>query len=434
MLVDKFAVAMANVLIAIFIVYLFFLYFGIFFTIRQKSSRVIVGVALLMLWQLIVPEIIRTPSGICSIGVTVVLTLFAAINVFVGRVWMKCFFAVAFSAIWMLVEMLVGSLLTIYGKNIVEQQMFGAFTSTLLFWLIILALRRVFINEKIMGLSVGYSILIIFIPIGSIYIMNAVFMLAYRAQWKYAETYSIVSGIILLFVNVLIFYLYIRLADDLQIRRMNMVYKQQLDLCERHQEERELSMLQMRDVRHGMRNHLLAILAYAEKGEKEKLIRFVNDIMEDGNLKLSAAISTGNIVIDSLVGYWKKIAEQKGIEFVPDLSIPIEMPFRGADISLIMGNLLENAVEGAEKVEKKKYIRLKVKYDKNNLLIVIENSYQGELEKGKGGELRTTKEDRLNHGIGLPSVRRVVEKYRGMVFIDDAVTGRFLIRVVLYGR
>ena len=98
MLVDKFAVAMANVLIAIFIVYLFFLYFGIFFTIRQKSIRVIVGVALLMLWQLIVPEIIRTPSGICSIGVTVVLTLFAAINVFVGRVWMKCFFAVAFSA------------------------------------------------------------------------------------------------------------------------------------------------------------------------------------------------------------------------------------------------------------------------------------------------------------------------------------------------
>lgn len=62
---------------------------------------------------------------------------------------MKCFFAVAFSAIWMLVEMLVESLLTIYGKNIVEQQMFGAFTSTLLFWLIILALRRVFINEKI---------------------------------------------------------------------------------------------------------------------------------------------------------------------------------------------------------------------------------------------------------------------------------------------
>ena len=42
----------------------------------------------------------------------------------------------------------------------------------------------------------------------------------------------------------------------------------------------------------------------------------------------------------------------------------MEMPFKGADISLILGNLLENAVEGAGKAEKKKYIRLKIKYDK----------------------------------------------------------------------
>lgn len=87
---------------------------------------------------------------------------------------------------------------------------------------------------------------------------------------------------------------------------------------------------------------------------------------------------------DSLVGYWKKKAEDAGIEFLTDLSIPMEMPFRGADISLIMGNLLENAVEGAGRAEGRKYIRLKMKYDKNNLLITIENSYRGKLAKGKG--------------------------------------------------
>lgn len=430
----KWVAGIVNVLLALFIVYLFFLYFRIFFTRRERGIRVTVGIMALMLWQLGVPEVIRIPSGIWSIGLTVVLTLFVVVNVFEGNIWMRCFFAIAFSAIWMLIEMLIGSFLIIYGENIVEQQMVGAFISTLLFWLIILALRKVLVNEKIMELSLGYSILIMFIPMGSIYIMNAVFMLAYRAQWKYAETYSFISGIILLFVNVLIFCLYIRLADDLQIRRMNLVYEQQLDICERHQEETELSMLKMREVRHGMRNHFLAILAYAEKGDQEKLIKFVNDIMEDGQLRISGSISTGNIVIDSLVEYWKKIAEQKGIEFLSDLSIPAELPFRGADISLIMGNLLENAIEGSEKADKKKYIRLKVKYDKNNLLIVIENSYQGDLAKGKDGELRTTKEDKLNHGIGLPTVRRVAEKYRGMVFVDDIVTGRFLIRVVLYGR
>src|SRR5699024_2170593 len=116
-------------------------------------------------------------------------------------------------------------------------------------------------------LPAGHSILLVFVPIGSIYIMNAVFVLAYKAKWKYSEIYSLFSVIILLLINVLIFYIYIKLADDLQVRRMNLVYEQQLELCERHQDETEISMLQMRDVKHNMRNNFVSILAYAEQGE-----------------------------------------------------------------------------------------------------------------------------------------------------------------------
>ena len=424
---------MADMLLAMFTVYLFFLYFGMFFERRKKNIRVLLGVIVLVLWQVGIPEVINELPKAWNIGTTVGLALFVVANVFEGKAWMKSFFAVTFAAIWMLAEMLIGSVLMIYGESIVERQIFGAFASRFLFFLIILALRKVFTNEKVTGLPTGYSILIIFIPTGSIYIMNAVFVLAYRTDWEYAERYSLVSGLILLFINVLIFYIYIRLADDLRIRRMNLVYEQQLDLCARHQEERELSVLQMRDVRHGMRNHLLSILAYAERGEREKLIQFVTDIIEDGRLRPSEEINTGNIVTDSLVGYWKKKAEDAGIEFLTDLSIPMEMPFRGADISLIMGNLLENAVEGAGRAEGRKYIRLKMKYDKNNLLITIENSYRGKLVKGKGEELRTTKTDTSNHGIGLPSVRRAADKYQGVLSVDTTEPGRFLARVVLYG-
>lgn len=346
---------------------------------------------------------------------------------------MEVFFSVTFDAIWMLVEMLVGSLLIIYGESIVEQQVFGSFVSKIIFFMAIQGLRKVFTDEKIMGLPLGHTMLIIFIPIGSIYIMNVVFMMAYRTEWEYVEIYSLVSGIILLVINVLVFYIYIKLADDLQVRRMNLVYEKQLDLCERHQEETEVSTLLVRDVRHGIRNHLIAILAYAEKGECGKLIKFVEDIIEDGKLGKSEIVNTGNIVTDSLTGYWKRTAENEGIEFEPELSIPMEMPFRGADISLIMGNLLENAVEGAKGAERKRYIRFNMKYDKNNLLITVENSYKGKLVKGKGGELRTTKEDVASHGIGLPSVQRAAGKYHGTVSVDDTVAGRFLVRVVLYG-
>lgn len=296
-----------------------------------------------------------------------------------------------------------------------------------------MALKKIFTNEEIKELPAGHNILLVFIPVGSIYIMNAVFTLAYSASWEYAEVYSLMSVVILLIINVLVFYVYIKLADDLQAKRMNVVYEQQLELCERHQEETEISMLQMRDVRHSMRNHFISILAYAERGECGEIIRFVDDVIEDGKLEWSGIVNTGNIVMDSLVGYWERMAEQEGIEFRSELSIPMEMPFKGADISLILGNLLENAVEGAGKAEKKKYIRLKIKYDKRNLLIIVENSYKGKLVKGTGEELRTTKTDAANHGIGLSSVRRAVGKYHGTVSIDDSIAECFVIRVVLYG-
>lgn len=49
----------------------------------------------------------------------------------------------------------------------------------------------------------------------------------------------------------------------------------------------------------------------------------------------------------------EKVAEDRGIEFQIEIDVPMDMPFRGADISLILGNLLENAVEAADKAKQK---------------------------------------------------------------------------------
>ena len=110
--------------------------------------------------------------------------------------------------------------------------------------MVIVTLKKVFIKKKFRNFQAQYSIPLIFIPAGSIYIMNAVFVLAYEAKDKYAEVYSLIYLIIFLLINVLIGYIYIKLADDLQVGRKNIVYEQQLELCERHQEETELAMLQ----------------------------------------------------------------------------------------------------------------------------------------------------------------------------------------------
>ena len=432
MLINKWIVVGNDILRVLFTIYIFFHFFSTFFFKKKSGVQVTIGVLILAVWQIDIFGIIRMIPIEWNIVVSIGFTLLAVLSIFEGKFAEKCFFSIIFDALWMLAETLVGNLLMIYCEPITDSQAIGSFVSKLLFLVVVAALKKVFMKEEIQELSGGYGVGFIFIPIGSIYIMNAVFVLADEAKKEYAEVYSLVSVVILILVNMLIGYIYIKLADDQQIRRKNTVYEQQLELCERHQEETELATLQIRDVKHNMKNNLISLLAYAEQGECEKMIDFINDVMEEGKMRTSKVVTTGNIVIDSLIEYWKRVAEKEEIEFQAELSIPMEMPFKGADISLILGNLLENAIEGAEKAEKRKYIKLRIKYDKKNLLIAVENSYGGKLKKIKG-ELRTTKEDTANHGIGLASVRRAARKYQGTVFIDDTIPECFLVRVVLYG-
>ena len=425
-----------DILFIIFAVYLFFYYFDIFLKRRKRTVLSMIGLVIFMAWQFEMSSVNLLPAY-GNIIVTIITTLFAVAQIYEGKFWNKCIFTIAFNAIWMLIETISGNILLTYCCEFTDLQALGtlgSFTSKIVFMIAITALKRVFTKDEIKELPVRYSFMLVLIPIGSIYIMNNIFMLGYRLHSNRANIQSAVTAVILLGVNVLVFYIYIKLADDLQLRRMTSVYEQQLDLCERHQQERELSILQLRDVRHNMKNNLVSILAYAENGDNEKIIRFVNEIMEEGGIKTSTVTNSGNIVIDSLIGYWYVEAKKVGIDFSVNLNIPMEMPFRGADICLILGNLLENAVEAAQKAEGKKYIRLHMIYDKNNLLLFVENNYKGVLIKTKDKRLKSTKTDAGNHGVGLSSVYRIAAKYHGVVTIDDGVTNRFLIRVVLYGK
>ena len=425
-----------DILFIIFAVYLFFYYFDIFLKRRKRTVLSMIGLVIFMAWQFEMSSVNLLPAY-GNIIVTIITTLFAVAQIYEGKFWNKCIFTIAFNAIWMLIETISGNILLTYCCEFTDLQALvtlGSFTSKIVFMIAITALKRVFTKDEIKELPVRYSFMLVLIPIGSIYIMNNIFMLGYKLHSNRANIQSAVTAVILLGVNVLVFYIYIKLADDLQLRRMTSVYEQQLDLCERHQQERELSILRLRDMRHNMKNNLVSILAYAENGDNEKIIRFVNEIMEEGGIKTSTVTNSGNIVIDSLIGYWYVEAKKVGIDFSVNLNIPMEMPFRGADICLILGNLLENAVEAAQKAEGKKYIRLHMKYDKNNLLLFVENNYKGVLIKTKDKRLKSTKTDAENHGVGLSSVYRIAAKYHGVVTIDDDVANRFLIRVVLYGK
>lgn len=419
-------------LLSAFAVYLFIYYFDIFFVRKKNKCSLITGLSIFALWQFVISSIIELPAY-ANIAVTIIVTLISVIIIYKSTIWKKYVFVIAFNAIWMLMETLCGYILLIYCEKYAYIQSVGSFVSKIFFLVVIFALKKVFTNEEIKELPAKYSVLLVLIPTGSIYIMDNIFMLSFTADGNHARFNSVIAAIILLGMNVLIFYIYMKLADDLCLRRMTSIYEQQLELCERHQQEREISILQFRDAKHNMKNNLVSILAYAVNRDYEKIIAFINEILGTGGIVTTDISHSGNIVIDSLISYWFMVAKQKKIEFSVDICVPMLMPFKGADICLILGNLLENAVEAAEKVEGKRQIKIKIKYDKNNLLVFVSNSYSGILIKTKDHRLKSTKADAENHGLGLSSVYRASAKYHGTVVIDDSIPECFRIRVLLYG-
>ena len=227
-----------DVLLIGFSIYLFLAYFSIFFTRKKKKMALIIGLAIFS-----VTDIILDLPPYLHVALTIVDTLIAVMMIYEGKLWRKCIFAISFDAIWMLIETFSGYVLLIYFGQFEVLQMlaeFGSFVSKLVFLFVIIALKRVFTDDEIKDLPASYSIMLVLIPTGSIYIMNNIFMLCHSVDSMHANLNSAVVAVILLGMNILIFYIYIRLADDLRLKRMTVIYEQQLDLCERHQQEREI--------------------------------------------------------------------------------------------------------------------------------------------------------------------------------------------------
>lgn len=124
---------------------------------------------------------------------------------------------------------------------------------------------------------------------------------------------------------------------------------------------------------------------------------------------------------------------------VTRIYIPKDMSYNSVDFVIILGNLLDNAIESCELCNNKndRNISLDIRYTANNLVILLENTYNGMLD-GKTGSstqeklLETSKVEKEFHGIGMKNIIDIVNKYNGEMRWK-ATKGVFRTEVLLYG-
>ena len=174
----------------------------------------------------------------------------------------------------------------------------------------------------------------------------------------------------------------------------------------------------VRRFKHDLINHIGVLRELMNQKKTETAKEYIDtiwDIQDEFDLK----IHTGDSSLDVIMNYYSYLAVKENIKFVVSGKLTEEMSLEMFDLTTLMGNILQNAIEATLKAALPK-IRVELVEHKKEIFIVVSNSVSEEVNTKKDF-FKTSKKDKENHGFGLKNIVATVEKYHGEYYIEFIV-------------
>lgn len=201
----------------------------------------------------------------------------------------------------------------------------------------------------------------------------------------------------------------------------------QSDLMEKYCDEVQSMYTKMRGWRHDYHNHIQALQASMAMGRYDEVMSYLNELNSDLTA-VDTTVKTGRIMVDAILNGKMNIAAQNNIPVNAKATIPADARVSDVDLCVIIGNLLDNAIEENKKLpHEDRFIRVYVAVKNTQLYLSFTNA-AGKRKERKGTLFSSTKD--ASHGFGLARVRSIVEKYDGM-FSADSEDGGFTAEILI---
>lgn len=212
-----------------------------------------------------------------------------------------------------------------------------------------------------------------------------------------------------LLLFVLIIYLLYRILDDIYDKR---VVAYQNKLLQNEVDEVHNIYLTMRGWRHDYHNHMQSVKAYLAMDNLDEAKAYLDALEQDLD-DINLLFNTGNINADAILNSKISLAIKKGIQVDYKATVPKTLAVSDIDLCVILGNLIDNAVEACERVApESQFIRLYIGVLRQQLYLSVSNA-TNEVVRKFDEEYITTK--RGNHGHGLKRINNIVDKYGGFI-------------------
>ena len=200
----------------------------------------------------------------------------------------------------------------------------------------------------------------------------------------------------------------------------------QTEQAERHLNEVRSIHREMRAFKHDYHNHLQTLRGHIASGDMARALGYIDEL--DARLKsLDTLLKTGNVSADAILS--SKIAQAKaaGIAVTVKANIPDHMALSDVELSIVLGNLLDNAIEACALARGERFIRLFIAVKGSMLYFSMLNSAAE--KQIKRGSLFKTRKTGL-HGFGLRRAQSIIEEHGGWIKYnseDGAFTTEFLV-------
>lgn len=373
---------------------------------------------------------VQINSGIASIWTTIIsicLVILISLFGYVDRGKKNILEVCSLYVVWVLVEIIISFCVNMLPVEEKYSNMAGNIISKIIMIIGVHLFSIIWKKTDNNLIPSGYYIGLLFVPIGSIYIAVNEF---YSIKDIKEVLPSMITFSILLLFNIIILEIYSKISENFIMEKEKAIYTQQMNIMAINTEEQKKVMENFHREKHDWINELIVLKNAIEYENKAVVLQNIDEIIQ--NCQSGEIVSdTGNKCIDALINTKYATAKAKGIDFILKIFIPEELPINQCDIGIVLGNILDNAIEATEKCssyEKKIEIAMGIK--KEALVMVVKNPLSGSLKRNKDGKLLSTKEDSKKHGYGINSIIKVAKKYNGDVIIEDE-DGEFIITVTM---
>ena len=302
--------------------------------------------------------------------------------------------------------------------------LFSSFLSVVMFYAFVVILRNIYRKRNREEFSGQWAFLLLIV------LMSICVAYVLLNDNEISRVTALTVIIVMIAVNLILYYFYTSMLDRYIFMQDNVLLREQIAIYESELRANVEQDRQVQALRHDMKHHIREIYSLADKNTDTDIIRYLDE-MSDSMDNIEKVASTGNSVFDGILNYYAQKIKQEmnNVNFSVILKIPTDLEISSFDMNVILGNLLDNAMENVSgEAGQELQIEAVLEYIEGLLRIEVVNTFAGNVNKD--GE-RFISHKGQGHGFGLSNVKKITEKYSGYMMTEHE-SNRFKVVVLLY--